>query len=77
MNEDSDDTVSYGSSDAVLRAQLVQLRKERVALEEELAEMTHEAAPRAMAVARIKKRQLALEDQISMLEARLFPDILA
>ncbi|MEL6477382.1 MAG: DUF465 domain-containing protein [Pseudomonadota bacterium] len=62
--------------EALLRAQLGQLRQNHRQLDEEIADLAVTGAD-AMTVTRLKKRKLALKDQIARLEDQLYPDIIA
>ena len=63
------------SEDELLRAQLKQLRMAHAALDDELEELGPNAD--ILTIRRIKKKKLALKDQISRLEDQLYPDIIA
>lgn len=60
-----------------LREQLVKLRKEHRDLDAEIVAL--EISPQAdqLKIKRLKKRKLQLKDQITMVEDRLTPDIIA
>lgn len=60
-----------------LRARLHELREEHRALDSAIAALISQAGADAIQVARLKKRKLALRDQISWVEDQLRPDIIA
>jgi hypothetical protein len=65
------------ANDGPLQAQIAQLRQEHEDLDAAVEAL--EAQPNAdqLRVARLKRRKLALRDQIVILEDRLTPDIIA
>lgn len=63
------------SEDELVRAQLKQLRIAHAQLDEELVALGPNAD--VLAIRRLKKKKLALKDQISALEDQLYPDIIA
>lgn len=65
-----------------MESQLMQSRLEALKIEHRDLDMAIEAlaqsgVPDQLQIARLKKRKLALRDQISALESRLIPDIIA
>jgi hypothetical protein len=60
-----------------LRQKLANLRSEHRDLDEVIARVTETAPFDQLQVQRLKKRKLALKDQIARLESRLVPDIIA
>lgn len=60
-----------------IRAQLVELRAEHRDLDDVIDRVTDELPFDQLRVKRLKKRKLALKDQISTLENMLLPDIIA
>ncbi|MHC8509202.1 MAG: YdcH family protein [Rhodospirillales bacterium] len=70
MSEDNDDP-------EVLRARLAARREEHRDLDDVIARAAEEAPFNQIRMQRLKKRKLALKDQISMLEDKLLPDIIA
>ena len=60
-----------------IRRKLVELRSEHRDLDEIIVRLTETAPFDQLQVQRLKKRKLALKDQISQLESRLVPDIIA
>ncbi len=59
-----------------LRFRLEELREEHRSLDAAIAALQADAAD-ALQVARLKKRKLALRDQITWIEDQLTPDIIA
>ena len=60
-----------------IRRRLADLRSEHRDLDEVIARVTETAPFDQLQVQRLKKRKLALKDQISHLESKLVPDIIA
>jgi hypothetical protein len=60
-----------------LRAQLAALRTEHRSLDDRIAALSEASLCDQLEVRRLKKRKLALKDEIARLEDRLFPDIIA
>ncbi len=60
-----------------LRARLANLRQEHQDLDAAVDALEARARPDQIQIARLKKKKLALRDQISLLEDQLTPDIIA
>jgi hypothetical protein len=60
-----------------LRVQLEELRSEHRDLDEAIKAMAETAPFNQLQIQRLKKRKLALKDQIIRLESKLLPDIIA
>jgi hypothetical protein len=60
-----------------LRESLVQLRAEHRQLDDQIIALEAAAVLDQLAITRLKKRKLRLKDQISAIEDKLFPDIIA
>ena len=60
-----------------LHMQLAELRTEHRDLDEVIARVTESPSHNPLQVQRLKKRKLVLKDQITKLESRLLPDIIA
>jgi hypothetical protein len=60
-----------------LRELLVKLRAEHRQLDDEIIALETGSAADQLAITRLKKRKLKIKDQITALEDRLFPDIIA
>lgn len=63
--------------DAEIQAKIEELVIEHRDLDDVIARVSEEAPFDQLQVQRLKKRKLALRDQISRLEALLIPDIIA
>jgi hypothetical protein len=61
----------------LLRQKLEQLRLEHRDLDDVIARLSDSAPMSQIQLQRLKKRKLMLKDQISLLESRLLPDIIA
>ena len=60
-----------------VRRKLEDLKVEHRDLDEVIARLSQDAPFDQLALKRLKKRKLALKDQIAMLESSLVPDIIA
>lgn len=60
-----------------LRVQLEELRSEHRDLDEAISAMAEASPFNQLQIQRLKKRKLALKDQIIKLESKLLPDIIA
>jgi hypothetical protein len=60
-----------------LRELLVKLRQEHRELDEEIVRNENSGDPDQLLIKRLKKRKLQLKDQITSVEDRLTPDIIA
>jgi hypothetical protein len=60
-----------------IRKKLADLRSEHRDLDDVIAKVTETAPFDQIQVQRLKKRKLMLKDQISILESKLVPDIIA
>jgi hypothetical protein len=74
MTEDSDLDID---PDAAIRAQIAMLRQEHQDLDDAVRALSAGSVPDMIQIARLKKKKLALRDQITLLEDRLTPDIIA
>jgi hypothetical protein len=63
----NDDEPSAAAADPVIRSKMLELRQEHYDLDASIQLM----------VARLKRKKLALRDQISLLEDQILPDIIA
>jgi hypothetical protein len=75
MNDDFEGLISM--PDMEIRGQLVQLRQQHKDLDAAVAALEGQPVINQLQVLRLKKQKLILKDQISRLEARLKPDIIA
>lgn len=60
-----------------LREELVQLREQHRALDEEIVALESMTASDQLNIKRLKKKKLALKDRIQAIEDQLLPDIIA
>lgn len=63
--------------DEVLRVEIATLKREHRDLDEAIHALEERGTAEQLAIRRLKKKKLALKDQIAALEDRLFPDIIA
>lgn len=63
--------------DELLTAQLVELRRQHRALDDEIAALSGSPLGDQLQIKRLKKRKLHLKDEIARLEDKLYPDIIA
>ena len=61
----------------LLKRRLAELKNEHRQLDGQIAQMTETAPFDQLKVQRLKKRKLALKDQIAKLDSELRPDIIA
>ncbi|HUS52379.1 MAG TPA: YdcH family protein [Thermohalobaculum sp.] len=61
----------------LLIAQLMELRRQHRALDEEIAELSANVLGDQLQVKRLKIRKLQLKDEIARVEDKLYPDIIA
>lgn len=66
-----------GVDQEAIRRKLADLKSEHRDLDEVIARLTETAPFDQLQMQRLKKRKLALKDQISLLESKLVPDIIA
>jgi hypothetical protein len=64
-------------NDRELREELVKLRSEHRVLDDEILALETNGTADQLTIRRLKKKKLALKDQISKLEDQLLPDIIA
>ncbi len=72
MNDDL-----HAANDEALQRRLAELRQEHQDLDASVSALTHMPLPDQLLIARLKRRKLALRDQIAQIEDQLTPDILA
>lgn len=60
-----------------LRDELTRLRTEHRTLDEEISALEAEGAVDQLTIRRLKKKKLAIKDQITTIEDQLLPDIIA
>ncbi|HEY0838486.1 MAG TPA: YdcH family protein [Azospirillum sp.] len=61
----------------MLKQKLAELRTEHRDLDDVIARLSERAPFDQLQIQRLKKRKLALKDQIALIESRLLPDIIA
>ena len=61
----------------LLIAQLLELRRQHCALDEEIAGLSASLVGDQLPLKRLKKRKLHLKDEIARVEDKLYPDIIA
>ncbi len=64
-------------NDRELRDELAKLRAEHRLLDEEILALEDKGSVDQLTIRRLKKRKLALKDQITKIEDQLLPDIIA
>lgn len=76
---DGTGTTRSGSmqTDDVLRIELGVMRQEHRDLDAAIAALSMSVAPDMLTMQRLKRKKLALKDQIARIEDRLTPDIIA
>jgi hypothetical protein len=72
-----DDEGPQPAEGALIRAQIVSLREEHQDLDDAVRALEATPMPDQLRIARLKKKKLTLRDQITQLEDRLTPDIIA
>lgn len=60
-----------------LRDELTRLRTEHRTLDDEISALEAEGAVDQLTIRRLKKKKLAIKDQITTIEDQLLPDIIA
>lgn len=69
--------MSVISSVTEMRVKLEELRSEHRDLDDVIQRLTETSPFNQLQIQRLKKRKLALKDQITKLESKLLPDIIA
>jgi len=72
-----DDAALDPQEEAKIRNQIAALREEHQDLDDAVRALEARPQPDQLQIARLKKKKLTLRDQISKLEDRLTPDIIA
>ena len=75
MNDDDPRLITLPNVE--IRARLVELRQQHQDLDAAVAALESQPLPNQLQIARFKKQKLILRDQITKLENRLTPDIIA
>lgn len=73
----NDDDPSYDDTDRRLREQVRTLRQEHADLDAAIDALGGVPIPDQLRIARLKRKKLALRDEITRIEARILPDIIA
>jgi hypothetical protein len=74
MNDDEPTTEPV---DPVIRSRVLELRQEHYDLDASIRALEGLPLPDQLMVARLKRKKLALRDQITALEDQILPDIIA
>jgi hypothetical protein len=69
--------VRHNENEGELREELVRLRNEHRMLDEEIVALEAVGGLDQLNIRRLKKKKLALKDQITAIEDQLLPDIIA
>jgi hypothetical protein len=72
-----DDAALSPDEEARIRSQITTLREEHQDLDDAVRALENMPMPDQLRIARLKKKKLTLRDQITKLEDRLTPDIIA
>jgi len=75
MNDIGHESGMMGQED--LRRRLEELRSEHRDLDDVIAQLAEATPFNQLQIQRLKKRKLALKDQMTRLESKLLPDIIA
>jgi hypothetical protein len=73
----NDDTPAITEEMAELKARVNHLRQEHADLDASIEALGQAAIPDQLMIARLKRKKLALKDEIVKLEDRILPDIIA
>lgn len=73
----NDDQPFLTDEEIALQAQLKLLRVEHADLEASIEALSHMPIPDQLLIARLKRKKLALRDEIVKVEDQLLPDIIA
>ena len=73
----NDDQPFLSDEDKLLRAELKSLQQEHADLDASIEALGQAAIPDQLMIARLKRKKLALKDEIVKLEDRILPDIIA
>jgi hypothetical protein len=76
MPSDRERTLS-DEEEQEIRRKIAELQQEHRDLDDAIAALSRAPVADSMGIQRLKKRKLALKDQITKLEDRLLPDIIA
>lgn len=73
----NDDDAPLDAADEAIHQKLAHLRQEHADMDAAITALALAAMPDQLLVVRLKRKKLALRDQIAMLEDQLLPDIIA
>ncbi|MET4684831.1 YdcH family protein [Brevundimonas faecalis] len=73
----NDDQPFLSEEDEQLRTQLKALQQEHADLDASIEALGHMPIPDQLMIARLKRKKLALRDEIVKIEDRILPDIIA
>ena len=73
----NDDQPFLTEDEIALHAQAKLLRLEHADLESSIEALSHMPIPDQLLIARLKRKKLALRDEIVKVESRILPDIIA
>lgn len=73
----NDDQPFLSDEDKLLRAELKSLQQEHADLDASIDALGHMPIPDQLLIARLKRKKLALRDEIVKIEDRILPDIIA
>lgn len=73
----NDDQPFLSDEDQQLRAELKALQQEHADLDASIEALSHMPIPDQLLIARLKRKKLALRDEIVKVEDRILPDIIA
>jgi hypothetical protein len=73
----NDDQPFLSDEDQQLRAELKTLQQEHADLDASIEALSHMPIPDQLLIARLKRKKLALRDEIVKIEDRILPDIIA
>ena len=73
----NDDQPFLSVEDKRLRAELKTLQQEHADLDASIEALSHMPIPDQLLIARLKRKKLALRDEIVKVEDRILPDIIA
>lgn len=77
VTSDKSDRIASMMNDQETIQRLANVRLEHRDLDTAIDALMRDGAPDQLQLARLKKRKLALRDEIAVLEAQLIPDIIA
>lgn len=73
----NDDDPFISEEDAAFQAKLKLLRQEHADLDASIEALAHMPIPDQLMIARLKRKKLVLRDEITKIEDRILPDIIA